>query len=503
MSPSLAVLAFAIGVCGLFYLDRDKSAHPSKALWLPVIWLWTNAGRSPSAWFGMDMMAEGAGQLPDTSLLDQSVAGALMLIGLFVLYGRRKQVKALLRRSWPITLFFGFALASLVWSDFPVWGFKRWVRASGELSMVLILATESQPAAALSRFLSRVGFVLLPFSVMLIKYVPHLGRGYDQWGLQTNVGVTSNKNTLGVLVYVATVGACWQLLGLLRDRKQPNRNGRLVAQSVLLGFGIQLLIAARSATSIACFGLGAMLLILSSFGIIRRRPSYLHAIAATILIVGTGIMLSGGRAEVVGALGRNSDFTGRTQVWEALIPMAPNMLLGAGFETFWLGPRVEKLRSVFGFINESHNGYLEVYLNLGLVGLCLLAVMLIQGYRTAAAAFRHDPGLGSLLIAFVFTAAFYSVTEAGFRMLIPIWFFLLLSIVTAARVGAVDLPVLAIQDQQADRGYGKGSYFVRRRAEQGAAFDAADSSSARACYKKPARSRPREQRALRGGTYGL
>jgi len=52
--------------------------------------------------------------------------------------------------------------------------------------MVMILVTEAQPTAAIRRFVSRVGFVLLPISVLLIKYYPNLGQAYDQWGTQTN-----------------------------------------------------------------------------------------------------------------------------------------------------------------------------------------------------------------------------------------------------------------------------------------------------------------------------
>jgi len=73
-------------------------------------------------------------------------------------------------------------------------------------------------------------------------------------------------------------------------------------------------------------------------------------------------------------------------------------------------------------------------LNLGWVGIGLIALILLQGYRTTARAFRRDPALGGLLVAYVVTAAVYNITEAGFRMLDPLWFFLLLSLVAASRL---------------------------------------------------------------------
>jgi hypothetical protein len=72
---------------------------------------------------------------------------------------------------------------------------------------------------------------------------------------------------------------------------------------------------------------------------------------------------------------------------------------------------------------------LEVYLNLGWIGVGLIAWILISGYRHAAVVFRRDPPFGSLLLAYVASSVLYSVTEAGFRMLLPLWFFLLLAVV--------------------------------------------------------------------------
>ncbi|MGC1904645.1 MAG: hypothetical protein WA715_12565, partial [Candidatus Acidiferrum sp.] len=129
MNPTLALSVFIVGAAGLFYLDRDNSVHTSKALWMPVIWLSIAGSRSPFAWFGMGVAEEIPGQLPQSSLPDQLLAGSLMLFGLWVLILRRKEVTSLLRSSWPITLYFSFCLVSLLWSDFPGWGLKRWVRA--------------------------------------------------------------------------------------------------------------------------------------------------------------------------------------------------------------------------------------------------------------------------------------------------------------------------------------------------------------------------------------
>jgi len=433
--PQIATVLFAVGIAGLFWLARDGSVRTSKALWLPVIWLSINGSRSVSGWLGMGVPKEIPGQLPASSLLDQLVAATLMLLGAIVLIRRRRDVTRLLKANWPIVLYFSFCLVSLLWSDFPGWGFKRWVRALGDLVMVLIVATDAQPTAALRRLFSRVGFVLLPASVLLIKYYPELGQGFDLYGAQAFTGVTDNKNILGNLVFVLALGALWQALSLVRDREQPDRARRLLAQCTLLAFGIDLLFTAHSATAGGCFVLGAGLMLATSLPPIRRRPAAVHALVLAIVLVGGLTELLGGRAAITGALGRKPDLTGRTEIWRIVIPMAPNPVGGAGFETFWVGPRVARIYEMVGGLqmtNESHNGYIEVYLNLGWLGVGLIALILGQGYRRTVSAFRRDSALGALLVAYVVTAVAFNISEAGFRMLSVEWFFLLLSVVAAS-----------------------------------------------------------------------
>lgn len=460
MNKTLALSIFVVGIAGLFYLDRDKSIRTSKALWLPIIWLSIAASRSPFAWFGMGTQQEIPGQLPEGSLPDQLLAVFLLLSGLLVLLLRRKEVKSLLKANWPIVLYFSFCLISLVWSDFPAWGLKRWARALGDLIMVLIVTTEVQPTAALKRLFARVGFVLLPASVLLIRYYPQLGTAWEPFGdVQEFVGVTTNKNVLGNLVYLIGLGALWQILILLRDRNVPNRSRRLLAQSTLIAFGIYLLYTAHCATAVACLLLGAGLMLVISRPLFRYRPAAVHALVLSLVVVGGFAALLGARDTITEALGRKSDLTGRTEIWQIVIPLAPNPIGGAGFETFWAGPRVARIFSLIGGLvrtNEAHNGYIEVYLNLGLLGVGLIALILGHGYRRAVAVFHRDPALGGLLVAYVVTAVTYNITEAGFRMLSLEWFFLLLTIVAANRVVSVaktasDLSRRSLSGNERDR----------------------------------------------------
>jgi exopolysaccharide production protein ExoQ len=427
MSSTIATVIFAIGVGGLFYLDRDKSVRTSKALWLAVAWMWILGSRSISAWLEPNPLSPTS---KNDSPIDQLVAASLILCALIVLFLRSRAVKTALNRRWPVLIYFSYCLLSAFWSDFPGQGLRRWVRAIGDLLMVLIITTDPQPIAALKRFFSRVGFVLLPASILMLRYYPLLSHGYDDWGMQMNTGVTTNKNMLGVSAFVLTLGASWQVLRLLRRKDAPDRRRHLLAQGTLLCFGISLLFDAHSATSGACFTLGVTIMVLTSLQMFRGRAGMVHALVACILLCSSLVVLLGGRDAAAKAVGRKADLTGRTEVWAMLIPMVPNPILGAGFENFWFGPRLEKLRhseddGSFRNFNEAHNGFIEVYLNLGLIGVGLIGLILFRGYSNATALFRDDPTIGCLPLAYLLTATIYSITEAGFRMGHPMWFFLL------------------------------------------------------------------------------
>jgi exopolysaccharide production protein ExoQ len=444
VNQQTATLLFVLGIAGLFWLDRSGSGRPSKALWLPVIWLASNGSRPVSAWLGIDAPPEIAGQLPESSLLDQAVAAALMLWGVVVLTRRRREVTRLLRASWPIVVYFAYSLATLVFSDYPGWGAKRWVRGLGDVVMVLIVVTDAQPTTALRRLFSRVGFVLLPLSVLFIKYYPELGRGFSPWGDGiVNTGVTTNKNSLGALVFLISLGTLWQVLSLLRDKGQPRRTRRLLAQCTLLAFGIQLLFTAQSATSGASFAIGAALMLAFNIPGFRARPATVHAIVLSTLLFASLAQLLGAKDAALKAMGRKPDLTGRTEIWARALQMAPNAIVGAGFETFWCGPRVAEFYDMQGGTlrtNEAHNGYIEVYLNLGVLGLGVIALILGQGYSRSVSAFRRDSALGAMLLAYVVAAMAYSIGEAGFRILCLPWFFLLLSTATACRISCLAEP---------------------------------------------------------------
>ena len=216
MSQHLATIVYVAGILAAFYFDRDKEARTSKALWIPIIWLMINGSRPISLWFQSGPTI--GDEYADGSPLDAAVFGMLLAAGLVVLGRRWKQVDSLLRNNFAILLFLAYCLASTLWSDSSFVSFKRWIKSLGDVVMIVIVLTDPNQHAAIRRFLSRVGYILIPVSILFIKYFPAWGRGYDQWsGIAHNTGITSDKNALGYDCLILGFFFFWYLLRTLQQ----------------------------------------------------------------------------------------------------------------------------------------------------------------------------------------------------------------------------------------------------------------------------------------------
>jgi len=307
----------------------------------------------------------------------------------------------------------------------------------GDVIMVLVMLTETDWEAGLKRVLTRVGFVLLPLSVLLIRYYPALGRGYSTSGESTFwTGVTSDKNGLGMICLIFGLGAIWRFTDTYRRRENPRRTQQLVAGGILVATTLWLLWESNSMTSISCFVMAGGLMVAAGRWAWVRRPAVVTLLASTAVGV-SAFVLFGGAGSVLELLGRNPTLTGRTAVWNVLLPFAQNPVLGSGYESFWLGDRLVKIGALTSMgINEAHNGYLELYLNLGWVGIVLLALVIATGFPKVVRAVRLDSDSGKLRLAYFVSALVYNFTEGAFKMMNPVWIFFLLAIMAIPKSAA-------------------------------------------------------------------
>ena len=373
--------------------------------------------------------ANSAGQLLEGSPLDRFFLTALAAIAFVVLAQRRQQVLGILRANGPLIAFILYCGLSTLWSDYTDVAFKRWIKLLSDLAMVLIVLTEREPATAVKRVLTRVGFLLLPGSVLLIKYFPDLGGGWSRWGGFTGyTGVTLSKNELGGICLLFGIGFAWRFVDAYWQPRRKGRMGALLVHGSLAAMALWLLRVAGAMTAFSCFMIVIMLLVLTSFRSFARRRWILHAYVTSVLLVSFLALFAGVGSGLVETIGRDTTLTGRTAVWALVLRMTGNPLFGTGFESFWLGPRLEKIWQTYWWHpNEAHNGYIEVFLNLGWIGVLLLAILMFAAYRNAMRAYRNDRSTGMLRLAYFIVAVIYNFTESSIREMHPVWLFLLLA----------------------------------------------------------------------------
>ncbi|MGO9863399.1 MAG: O-antigen ligase family protein [Terriglobales bacterium] len=441
MPPKIATLVYILGIWGLFWLDRDRGARTSNALWIPVSWLMINGSQTVAQWLGIFGFGYGGGaaspdQYLEGSPLDRNIFLALTLLGIFVLVKRSHKISVILQANIPMLLFFLYCAISVVWSDFPDVAFKRWTKAVGDLVMVLIVLTEANRSAAIKRFLSRVGFVLLPLSILFIKYYPEWGRNYaNPMGAAAYVGVTTNKNILGLITMIFGLGSWWAFVQAWQQPRGKHRTRSLIAHGALLAMAGWLFWTVNSATALSCFIMGTGLIAITSSHRLARKPAVVFLLVLAVVSVSLFALFNDSGGGLLGAVGRESTLTGRTDIWKLVLGMAGNPVVGTGFESFWLGDRLRKVWNIYRFhLNEAHNGYIEVYLNLGWAGITLLGLLLVTGYRNLMIAFRREPEIRSLRLAFFVVAVVYNLTESGIRAQNPIWILFLLVIVNVPRL---------------------------------------------------------------------
>jgi O-antigen ligase len=423
MPPQLALILWAGFVAYLFWRDAKQPSHVSRALWIPLIWVLITGSRFVSQWLGIwGLLPGGAGAPEEGSPLDALVFLGLIALGFRVLQQRRIRLGLLMRENVWLSIFFIYCFLAIVWSDFPFIALKRWIKILGHPIMALVVLTDPDPDEAFRRLFKRASFLMITGSVLCIKYFPDIGRGFDPWtGQAFNQGINLNKNELGYVCLLTGLFFVWNFLqaGHYVEKKQ-----RRYEQLLSLGFIAMiwwLLSMSDSATSLVCALVGVVMMLVLGWKWINKRflGSY---IVAFVLLFGIAETTLGVYENVLKALGRNATLTDRTEVWKDVLALTDDPVLGAGFESFWLGERREKMWAKWHWHpTQAHNGYIETYINLGAVGVILLIGLIIGTFKKIQRMLLWDFEFGRLRMGFLVAILLYNFTEAAFKGVSLVW----------------------------------------------------------------------------------
>lgn len=412
MPPLLALALYCIFAVTALAIERKANPEPTGALWIPLLWILVAAGKPLGTWFGTADGDEG-------SVLDQYFGIALLLSGLLVLMNRPFSAStALGTNTWLLVLLLCMAV-SVSWSDIPGTAFKRWGREVVAIVMACVVASEPQPKQAMEAIFRRLTYLLIPASLMLIKYFPALGVQYRAMGGEMWIGATLQKNGLGRLSLIATFFLIWSLVRTWRTRQVPTIRRQRKADLFVLSLALFLLLGPGdqySATALAAFsvGMSAYLWLLWK----HRRGSVparwlLVSTAAAVFVVGTMQPFNQGAAvhSVADDFGRDATLTGRVEIWTELSEVISNHpFFGSGISSFWTKETRDAHR-----IGEAHSGYLEVVLALGFVGLALTALFVLSSCARAWRAMTYDFDWGCLWYCFLLMATVHNITESSFN----------------------------------------------------------------------------------------
>jgi exopolysaccharide production protein ExoQ len=363
----------------------------------------------------------------DGSPIDRLFYLGMIIASLNVLSKRRLEVGALISRNWPLLLFYGFLLLSVTWANSPFSSFKRWLKEIGNISVALVILTEANPSQALRAVFVRCAIVFIPLSMIFIRWIPHLGRFYSRNGGMQSVGVTCQKNSLGIMVLIFGLILLWDWLERSRPG-QPRRDS--IDRITLLGLGLigaWLIYLSDSKTSMVCLALGALIIAGVRLPVLRNRiqafGAYFVVGAVAFYFVDSSIGLT---EWIVTSLGRDMTFTGRTEVWDELLALRTDPLLGTGFLSLWDDMRYRSILPEW-VGGSAHNGYLEIYLAGGFVGIGVLAITLLAVGFKINEALKRGGNYAVVRFAFFVVMLISNLTESHFACMTPVGFLFLLA----------------------------------------------------------------------------
>ncbi|MBE9028800.1 O-antigen ligase family protein [filamentous cyanobacterium LEGE 11480] len=288
-----------------------------------------------------------------------------------------KRVLHAASRDWAILLLHFIAFISILWSAAPE---------------VTTIESKTFVRAALFGFYLAVRFGLKG-QMRLLSYIFGAGilfsvfasLGFPSYGVtQTGEAAGSWK---GIYIFknlfasTSSLAAILFLLLALEYRKQRWLNiGLLILSLVSLGFS-QGRTAAAALLIVLC-----LLPFRHLFQQAYRQRVVIGAAAVFVSLTVIGIVLGNLEFILVDVLGKNLEFNGRVPIWELMVEFGSQRpWLGHGIGGFWTSEASDYLLTftwasatrLAGVRFNAHNGYIDLFLQLGVVGLALFGISFV------------------------------------------------------------------------------------------------------------------------------
>lgn len=300
----------------------------------------------------------------------QIILGVIYLIACVLLLYRR-QLKLLVKDPYLVAVV-GLCVMSAAWSVDPAVTLRRSAAFVGTTLFGVYLAsrfTFSQQLKILAGTLGFAAVLSIAFAIAAPRYGIMVGEHAGDWR-----GIYDHKNILGLMMVLSAMSF---LLVAITNRK------RTMMWWAGFGVSVAVLLLSRSMSSVVV--LTGLIVALPVFGMlrwpaVRWRRSFIPPL---MVFGGVGVVAFAAYifiepkiiSDVMESLGRDKTLTGRTDIWAMVFYMISRRpWLGYGYGAFWLdtGKESNDVWTEVGWQPpHSHNGYLEVCLAIGVVGLVL------------------------------------------------------------------------------------------------------------------------------------
>lgn len=352
--------------------------------------------------FGGDPIQEGSDPLSRIAFLV-----LYMLVGAMLLTRWRRALPVVLAH-WPLLLLVALTFASAAWSVDSGITIRRAIGVAGTTAFGLMLCVTFPLREWVGLLSLGIGIVAF-LSVLVVALFPDYG---IMTGLHEGAwrGILAHKNILGRTMALGVIAAAaWR----------PTTSISRVSSLATLIICFLLLVVSLSRA--AWVVLAVVLFASALAGILRARLQLLLPVAlgASCVLIASAYLLITTIDDLLLLLGRDLTFTGRTLIWLSLLSaIATRPLLGFGYGAFWSTEHGARLmgNTQPGFIpSHAHNGWLELAVGIGVVGVAVFGLSLLIVTIRAARAFRKSRNVEVYFpLMFLATLAALSMVESVF-----------------------------------------------------------------------------------------
>jgi len=275
----------------------------------------------------------------------------------------------------PVGLVVLFAVMSILWAvDGPLA-----TRRAGALVLTVLfgiwLAETFSARTIFSLILTAFALLFAACYVAILAY-PDFGihqttNSVSETFIGAWKGVYAHKNDMGRTVALGTVALT--VAALFRPRYRALYILLIIASLVLI-------FKSQSAQAIVLVCVGIAVAIVALY--LRERTSAERAMALLFLIPFCVVVYGVSEiivSEVLSALGKDPTLSARTEIWSVVLERLSNRLfLGGGYGTGWKMVADDILQRFGRRIGHAHNGYIQLAVQIGLVGAGLFYLVFIS-----------------------------------------------------------------------------------------------------------------------------